>query len=159
MERAISDLDHISLEEHKLEDVSRLGNSMLSTLAYYHADQIGSHSGKQQGSWQAALDAIVESRKWRKFNLKMPPSIAITNDELERFLCDEEYGRIAFHTLDNEVFVLIHTARCEEELRYAMERLHFVHEKTPLRGDREVKLLFSYHELCARTVLSELERL
>lgn len=134
----------------------RLGMSVNSSIAYYHADQVGSHEGDRRGSREAAPRHLEASRRhWDKLGL---PTIRLDSDEKELLaaLRGDDGDRV-FQTLDNDAFVRIQTASTEEEVRAVRIRLGFLHENAPDGHHPLGTCLFDYHDYCARMRLAELE--
>jgi ppGpp synthetase/RelA/SpoT-type nucleotidyltranferase len=137
----------------------RLATSLYSSLAYYHADRIGSHEGEKRDSRGKCLGFLGAGLGLcRQLGL---PADGLASDRaaLATALEDSELGPSAFEAYDNEAFVRIQTAATETELHDARALLHFVHEKSESNNDGRAKPLFEYHDYCARMRLAELEAL
>jgi ppGpp synthetase/RelA/SpoT-type nucleotidyltranferase len=138
--------------KHRAE---RLSAALFSSLAYYHADRIGSYEGEKRGSRALAVRALERSRRLYSA-LQLPDTGLETADaDIKAAFANGDTGQAAFAALDNEAFVLIQTAESEGEVRYALSRLQFVHNE--MKEGAASDALLNYHEYCARMRLAELE--
>jgi ppGpp synthetase/RelA/SpoT-type nucleotidyltranferase len=139
------------------ERFNQLATSIFTSLAYYHADQIGSHEGEMRGSARLAKEYLEKSLTFRRSLSLLPNGLESTDDEIKLALHEERVQNAAFAILDNETFVLVQTADSEEELLRARDRLQIIYENAPSELKPMASLLFGYHEYCARTRLAEFE--
>ena len=150
-------IDPTKLSAEDLLRYHRLANSLFSSLAYYHADQIGSHDGDKRKSLTLA-DVMLERSRAHWDALKYPPlRLHSPDDELKAALSDPDKGSRVFQSLDNEAYVRIQTAITEADAKWAKDRLEFLHENKPGGQRRLAECCFEYHDFCARARLAELE--
>ena len=135
----------------------RLANSIYTSLAYYHADHIGSHEGELGRSRGAAIQYMEKSLEYRRSMKQLPPGLDSPDEKIEAALRSKKTGWWAFATLDNDVFVRIQTSDSESALRSARERFEFIHKKRKVAWMPAAKLTYDYHDYCARMRLAELE--
>jgi ppGpp synthetase/RelA/SpoT-type nucleotidyltranferase len=141
--------------------LDRIRLSVLSNLAYFHADLIGSHEGDKRkslgcaGRYMAAAVALYGSVGYPVGGLAAPDDQIVTAVTA----ADRVKAAEAFFALDNEAYVGIQCAATEEDLRAMRKRLEFLHQHVPPGEAHLAGLAVDYHDYCARTRLSELERL
>ena len=138
------------------ERLNQVGNSTFTSLAYFHADQIGSDDGEKRGSRELARTYLEHSMTFRK-RLALPNALQSTDKEIRNTLANQAIQNKAFSTLDNDTFVLIQTAKDPAALKHARDRLQLLHDNAPTHLREMADLLFAYHEYCARMRLAELE--
>lgn len=153
----IERIDSKALDDGDHPKLARLANSILTSLAYYHADRVGSHDGKLGRSRELAPEYLARSIPYRQQIGLLPVGLDSTDEEIEAALRHPDLGFAAFSTLDNEAFVRIQTANTEDQLRAVRRRLEFLHKERPSKWSSTASLLFNYHEYCARARLAELE--
>lgn len=134
-----------------------MANSLFSSLAYYHADRVGSHEGSARDSVNQARIMLDRAAAYSTSFGVPVHGLDSTDQEIEVALSHAELGGSVFATLDNEAFVRIQTATSEAELRRVRARLQFLHDKKPVGSDPLASLLFDFHDYCARMRLAELE--
>ena len=142
----IDGVDRSALDSTQEVRLDRVLNSLLTSLAYYHADRIGSHDGTISGSAALAQDFLEKSVPVRTRLGMLPKGLESSDDEIKAALSDAEYGWPSFSTLDNEAFVRIQTADTEEKLRATRERMAFIHKNGPPQRSGTTQLLFDYHD-------------
>ena len=159
-EETIALIDKINrkkLNKEKQYELDRLANSALTSLAYYHADRIGSHEGILARSDDQAKSYLNRSLQFRARIGLIPGGLDSSAEEIETAITDKNTGFVAFSTLDNEAFVRIQTAKSVEELNKVRAQLDFLHKERPSAWKKTAALLFEYHDYCARAMLAELE--
>ena len=139
----------------------RIRLNVLSNLAYFHADLIGSHEGDKRGSLDCARRYMAEAVGL--YGAAGYPVGGLAADEAEIVKAvtasDHVIAAEAFFVLDNEAYVGIQCAGSEAELRSIRNRLEFLYRHVPPGEARLAGLAIDYHDYCARMRLSELERL
>jgi ppGpp synthetase/RelA/SpoT-type nucleotidyltranferase len=137
----------------------RICVNILSNLAYFHADIIGSYDGDKRGSLERAR--VLSARSVGFYPIIGFPAggIRACEDEIVTALKNPKRGGEAFSAFDNEGFVAIQIAGTETELRAARECLDLVYRHIPTAqmSAADADLAIEYHDYCARMRLSELE--
>lgn len=131
--------------------------SIVSSLAYYHADLIGSHEGKLRGSLEKA-SKYLELIEGLNNNMPFPfASSANTEEEILTAVGHPERASSNFMALDNDIYVRILISKNLESARTLHRQLEFLHKNPPQEIEIEAGLLWKYHDYCARVHITELE--
>lgn len=158
-EQAVAGFEALALDTLAEDDrkaAIRLASSTYSSLAYYHADMVGSHEGVHRQSVRKAREAMAHCAPlWKTLGL---PADGLLGDQagIEAALGSPGASTI-FQTLDSEGFVRIQTAETESELKSVFDRLRWLHERVPAEMSDLASPLWEFHDFCARKRLSELE--
>ena len=139
---------------------ARIHLNVLSNLAYFHADLVGSHEGDKRNSLSAARDFMAAGLVLYP-TVGFPPAGLMSSEaEITSAVGDADATKAVevFFTLDNEAYVGIQCATTEAELRDVRGRLEFLHRHVPPDAAALAGLAVDYHDYCARMRLSELER-
>jgi ppGpp synthetase/RelA/SpoT-type nucleotidyltranferase len=145
------------LDDDERLAVERTANAIYSSMAYYHADRIGSHEGELGKSRAAAIDCMNKSLECRRSLNQLPLGLDSPDDAIEAALRCKTTGWSSFCALDNDAFVRIQTSTSEPALRAARERFEFVHKERAIEWMSMAGYLHDYHDYCARARLAELE--
>lgn len=160
-EHAISILDAIDvslLGDEEVNAVRRLSHSIYSSLAYYHAEAVGSHDGRLGDAASNAKVCLTKAADLRKL-LGVNLTLDDDNDKLVLGMSDPVMGWATFSSLDTEAFVRIQTAQDVTDVQRTRERLDFLHKERPPGYSAAASALFQFHDFCARDRLAELERI
>ena len=159
MERELEELASSGATLSDPGKFERMRLNVLSNLAYFHADIIGSHEGSKRNSAKCAKDYLART-------LGLYAAVGLPTDGLnsdDQVIVDAianappGVGEEVFFALDNEAYVRIQCAETEEELRRVRARLDFLHGLTPTGAVDLARLAIDYHDYCARERLGELE--
>ncbi|RBP11220.1 RelA/SpoT family protein [Roseiarcus fermentans] len=155
----IETIDRSRLADVVLTKFARVSNSLYSSLAYYHADRIGSHDGKIGNSESKCLEYLEKADHFRA-DLGIPDRGILAEDiEISSCLanCDGFQKQRAFQTLDTDAFVRIQTAQTADEVRRLRRKLSLIYKDKPSELQHVGYQLEDYHDYCARVRLAELE--
>lgn len=153
----VNSLSLSGLPADKRSALDQTSIALCSSLAYYHADIVGSHDGDKRQSAAKAAEYLRESMAM--YGVAGLPAAGLFADDQEIITAIQSTkdGLEAFNALDNEAFVMIQTATTEAEIRRASERMHMIHLNRPEQIAGLSDLVRDYHDFCARMRLAELE--
>lgn len=137
----------------------RMRLAVLSNLAYFHADIIGSDEGQKRNSLACSRSFMAQAVDMYA-GIGFPSNGLNSSDaEIIAAVSDPDplVAAEVFFALDNEAYVGIQCAVAEKELRDVRDRLWFLHDLTPPDATELARLAVDYHDYCARARLSELE--
>lgn len=141
--------------------LERIRLSILSNLAYFHADLVGSHEGDKRESIECARRYMDQARAL--YAVVGFPAAGLGSPEVDVVaavgVADPVMAAETFFALDNEAYVGIQCAATEVDLRTMRAKLEFLHRHVPPDQADLARLAVDYHDYCARMRLSELERL
>lgn len=134
----------------------RRKNSFVSSLAYYHAELIGSDEGRKRKAAKRAGEYLHQSMKCLvDLGLIGKPDEPI-EEIIERVKDDGNAERL-HHSIDNAIFVMIQTAVSSPQVREALRLLDLQKKKRPASLGTLPQLLHELHEHHGRIKLFELE--
>lgn len=145
------------LPADKRKTLDETSVALCSSLAYYHADIVGSHDGDKRRSATKAAEYLRESVAMYGVAGLPAAGLFAEDHEIIAAIQPTKDGLEAFFALDNEAFVMIQTATTEAEIRRASERMHMIHSNRPAQIAGLSDLVRDYHDFCARMRLAELE--
>jgi ppGpp synthetase/RelA/SpoT-type nucleotidyltranferase len=142
------------------ELICRRENSLFSSLAYYHAEIVGSDEGIKRSSHNMAREYAMRSVS-KMVELKLMPEVRKTiEDNVDAMLgivSAGDYAGPLFHSIDNLIFVLIQTSSAVDKLEVARELLRKSAANHPSDLGSLPGLLLEFHTYCVRQRLTELE--
>lgn len=153
----VNALSLTGLTADKREALDDMSIALCSSLAYYHADIVGSHDGNKRQSAAKAAEYLRESVALYGVAGLPAAGLFAEDHEIINAIKSTKDGLRAFYALDNEAFVMIQTATTETEIRRASERMHMIHSNRPAQIAGLSDLVRDYHDFCARMRLAELE--
>lgn len=158
--RAIELIEGLSVptEERRKRAFYRRYHSLVSSIAYYYAEIIGSDIGDKNNARANAktmLDKVMKIRRKTRF---CPNSALVKPSTLKRAILnpDKNIAYSNFSSLDNELFTRIQLSEDLAELKLAYDSLKTLH-KNPPTDFAEAGVLFDFHDYCARIRLREIE--
>ncbi len=158
-ERAVKFADSVAgkLPNEENERFFNCYSSIVSSLAYYHADLIGSHEGRLQESSKKAMKFIELLDEINPKLARPLPRAADDEEKVLKAVRDTDRGISNFMSLDNELHVRILTSSTLDAARAFHAKLELLHKNPPRGLETEAGLLWQYHDYCARAHITELE--
>ena len=157
-----AEIEAIKVSAAKVSDPQRFDRmrlAVLSNLAYFHADIIGSDEGQKRNSLVCSRSFMAQAVAMYA-GIGFPANGLNSSDAVISAAVGDPDPMLAvevFSALDNEAYVGIQCATDEAELRSVRDRLGFLHGLTPPGATELARLAVDYHDYCARARLSELE--